>query len=74
MFGGNQIKRIIVKETTTKTKMKTLTITVPTGRKPGEVAYFTIEFKASDFITVLDKVEGLTSTDDVMNESIWNVK
>ncbi len=50
-----------------------MNITVATG-KAGKQAVFTIEFKASDFLQVVDAVAEIKTIDQVLNSKLWTVK
>ena len=44
--------------------MRTLTITIPTGEN-GNVAYFTLNVKTSDFLSVVDNMENISTIDEL---------
>lgn len=50
--------------------MNTMTITLETGE--GELAVFTIEFKNSDFMNVVDSIDDVT-IDNVFNQDLFKV-
>ena len=47
--------------------METLTITLPTT-KAGNLAYFTLIFKSSNFLNVIDLVSEIKSIEELQNE------
>ncbi len=44
--------------------MRTLTITIPTG-KNGNVAYFTLNVKTCNFLSVVDNMENISTIDEL---------